>query len=172
MANPLLLLGKALLGSEAQARLSPYLPSGIQQLLPQETLGQLLRQLPSTLGYATGLLREAPSGNMPMDYMVGPQGVYDSAGNQMVTGQGATSFQPVNQYGLSSGFDPNAGDPFNMLETGSQDQSGFFTPRQRTQPPQRQVNLPGGIGGLSSFMSQPTLPDFPNRPRRQFEKTR
>ncbi len=57
--------------------------------------------------YLTGLKQEPPPTNLPTDYMVSPTGVMDTAGNQMITGQGVTAFQPVDQYGLDmGGFDP------------------------------------------------------------------
>lgn len=112
MANPLLLLARALLSSEAQTKAAPYMPMGVQQLLPNESLAQQLAQIPSAIGYMTGLKQEAPSGNLQTDYMVSPTGVMDIAGNQMITGQGIMGFQPRDQYGFNMGFDPSGADFF------------------------------------------------------------
>jgi hypothetical protein len=106
MANPLLLLARALLSSEAQSKAAPYMPTGVQQLLPRESLAQQLAQIPSAVGYMTGLKQEAPSGNLQTDYMVSPTGVMDTAGNQMITGQGVMGFQPRDQYEFDMPYNP------------------------------------------------------------------
>ena len=106
MANPLLLLGRALLGSELQRQAAPYLPTGIQQLLPSQSLAQNLAKIPSFLGYLTGLKQEQPSGNLPTDYMVSPTGIVDTSGGQMITDQGVSGFQPRDQYTMDIPYNP------------------------------------------------------------------
>jgi hypothetical protein len=108
--NPLLLnLLREAVRSEVVSRAAPYAPSGIQGLLPQTSLMQQVSSSVDPFLYLTGLKQEAPPTNLPTDYMVSPTGVMDTAGNQMVTGQGIMAFQPVDQYGLDMGFDPTRG---------------------------------------------------------------
>jgi len=109
--NPLLLnLLREAVRSEVVSRAAPYAPSGIQGLLPQTSLMEQVGSSVDPFLYLTGLKQEAPPTNLPTDYMVSPTGVMDTAGNQMVTGQGITAFQPVDQHGLDmGGFDPTRG---------------------------------------------------------------
>jgi hypothetical protein len=133
--NPLLLnLLREAVRSEVVSRAAPYAPSGIQGLLPQTSLRQDLTSAVDPLLYLTGLKQEAPPTNLPTDYMVSPTGVMDTAGNQMVTGQGIMAFQPVDQHGLYKGFDPMAADYlWDDFETGaSQGPGDFVDPFQQT----------------------------------------
>ena len=133
--NPLLLnLLREALRSEVVSRAAPYAPSGIQGLLPQTSLMQQVSSSVDPFLYLTGLKQEAPPTNLPTDYMVSPTGVMDTAGNQMVTGQGIMAFQPVDQHGLYTGFDPMGADYlWNDFETGaSQGPSGYGDPFQQT----------------------------------------
>jgi hypothetical protein len=129
--NPLLL---NFLRSEILSRAAPYAPSGIQSLLPQTSLGQQITSAVDPLLYLTGLKQHPTPENLPEDYMVSPTGILDSAGNQMITGQGVINFQPINQYGLDMGFNPE-GPMYPGFETGSSQGPGGYSdnPFQQTQ---------------------------------------
>lgn len=144
MANPLLLLARALLSSEAQTRAAPFAPTGIQQLLPDQSLGQTLLDAVSPLGYMTGIKQEPLPTNLPVDYTVSPTGVMDTAGNQMITGQGVMGFQPRDQYGMDTPYNPAADTmgrdyDFDMIMSGMPDYSRMPTGEISTSPMTTQV---------------------------------
>lgn len=131
--NPLLLnLLREAVRSEVVSRAAPYAPSGIQGLLPQTSLMQQVISSVDPFLYLTGLKQEAPPTNLPTDYMVSPTGVMDTAGNQMVTGQGILDFQPVDQYGFDMGFDPEGGMYVGFEAGSSQGPGDFVDPFQQT----------------------------------------
>jgi len=67
-----------------------------------------------------GLLpEERPQTNLPEDYYVTPSGITSSAGEQMITDQGITGFQPASEYGMARGFDEPAYTPPLVPEQGS-----------------------------------------------------
>lgn len=133
--SPILLnLLRSGLGSEVLSRLAPNAPSGIQSLLPQTSLREQFTSAVDPLMYLTGLKQEAPSGNLQTDYMVSPTGVTDTAGDQMVTGQGVMNFQPQNQYGLDTGFNPYGMADFDL--------SGGSSGGPDSNDPYQQTNVP------------------------------
>lgn len=112
MSGPLFAVGRALLGNQLTQPLMNEmavrgLDSGIlspevaRMLYSNQTFGEQLSNSVEPLGRLLGLLpEERPNYNLPEDYSVGPQGgIYNLAGDRMVTGEGVTGFQPEAQYG-------------------------------------------------------------------------
>ena len=135
MAHPLLLLGKALLGSELQSRAAPYMPTGIQQLLPSQSLAQNLAGIPSFLGYMTGTKQEMPSGNLPYDYSVTPTGLMASSGNYVPPNSPLLAERDQYMMDVPGGGGFMEPSQIDFTGGGAQGPGGGFDPFQITQVP-------------------------------------
>lgn len=157
MAGPLL----PFVTSQILANLRPHAPEGIAQFLPRRGLGEDVVRGIGALGNA--IRGEPQNYNLPTDYSVGPQGeVFSSIGDRMVTGQGVSSFQPENQYGISSFEEPRYEPPvpwnYSLSDAANiPSQIPMDTPAQEF-PPQRTYRWEPDLGGLDTGSGSVPLP--------------